>query len=41
MPDEELLVALISISTGIEDVTALGAPEEIGRKLLACHDELA
>jgi hypothetical protein len=43
-PDEEekkLLSALIVISTGVEDVTKLGVPVEVGRKLLQCYNDLA
>lgn len=42
LPDEEkkLIGALISISTGVEDVDVLGVPPDVGRKLLACYDEL-
>ena len=44
LPDEEekkLLAALISISTGVEDVTKLGVPVEVGRRLLECYDNLS
>ena len=43
LPDEDekkLLAALISISTGVEDWTVLGAPPDVGRKLLDCYDSL-
>lgn len=43
LPDEEekkLLSALIVISTGVEDVGKLNVPEEVGRRLLQCYDEL-
>jgi len=43
LPDEDekkLLGALISISTGVEDVDALGVPADVGLKLLACYDAL-
>ena len=43
LPDEgekKLLGALISMSTGVEDVEKLGVPVEVGRKLLACYDAL-
>jgi hypothetical protein len=43
LPDEDekkLLGALIAISTGVEDAEALGVPVDVGRKLLACYDEL-
>lgn len=42
-PDEDekkLLSALIVISTGVEDVTKLGVPVEVGRRLLQCYDDL-
>lgn len=43
LPDEEekkLLCALIVISTGVEDVGKLKVPEEVGRRLLQCYDDL-
>lgn len=43
LPDEEerkLLGALIVISTGVEDVTKLSVPAEVGRKLLECYDNV-
>ena len=43
LPEEDekkLLAALLAISTGVEDVEALGVPVEVGRKLLACYDAL-
>lgn len=43
LPDEEektLLGALIVISTGVEDVSKLGVPVEVGRRLLECYDDL-
>jgi hypothetical protein len=43
LPDEDekkLIAALISISTGVEDVEVLGVPTDVGRKLLACYDAL-
>jgi len=43
LPDEDekkLLGALLSISTGVEDVEVLGVPADVGRKLLACYDAL-
>lgn len=43
LPDEEerrLLGALIAISTGVEDVTRLNVPVEVGRRLLQCYDDL-
>jgi hypothetical protein len=44
LPDEEekkLIGALIAISTGVEDVAKLGVPAEVGRRLLACYDDLS
>jgi hypothetical protein len=44
LPDEDekkLLGALLAISTGVEDVSKLGVPAEVGRRLLACYDDLA
>jgi hypothetical protein len=43
LPDDEekkLLGALIAISTGVEDVTKLNVPVEVGRRLLQCYDDL-
>ena len=42
LPNEEerkLLAALIAISTGIEDVSKLNVPVEVGRRLLKCYDD--
>jgi hypothetical protein len=44
LPDDEerkLLAALVAIYTGVEHVTRLGVPAEVGRRLLACFDGLA
>lgn len=44
LPNEEerkLLGALITISTGVEDVTKLNVPEEVGRRLIHCYDDPA
>ena len=44
LPSEEerkLLGALIAISTGIEDVSKLNVPVEVGRKLIECYDDPA
>ena len=38
--EKKLLGALIAISSGVEDVEKLGVPADVGRKLLACYDEL-
>ena len=43
LSDEEerkLIAVLISISTGVENVDVFDVPTEVGRKLLACYDEL-
>ncbi len=43
LPEEDekkLLAALISISTGVEDLAVLGVPPDVGRKLLDCYDSL-
>ena len=43
LPDDDerkLLAALIAISTGVEDVSKLKVPVEVGRKLLQCYDDL-
>jgi hypothetical protein len=39
--EKKLISALISISTGVGDLEALGVPVDIGRKLLACYDGLS
>ena len=39
--ERELLAALIVISTGVRDVSMLGMPAEVGRRLLACYDDLS
>ena len=43
LPEEDekkLIGSLIAISIGVEDVRKLGVPEDVGRKLLECYDEL-
>ena len=43
LPDEDeakLITALIMISTGVDDVNALGVAPDVGQKLLACFDAL-
>lgn len=43
LPDEDekkLIGALISVSTGVEDLAVLGVPPDVGRKLLDCYDNL-
>jgi hypothetical protein len=42
LPNEEerkLLGALVAISTGVEDVSKLNVPAEVGRRLIACYDD--
>jgi hypothetical protein len=41
--DEErrLLGALIAISTGVEDVSKLNVPVEVGRRLVRCYEDSA
>jgi hypothetical protein len=44
LPNEEerkLVGALIAISTGIEDVSKLNVPVEVGRRLVQCYDDPA
>ena len=44
LPNEEerkLLGALIAISTGIEDVSKLNVPVDVGRRLVRCYDDPA
>ena len=38
--EKQLVAALIAISTGVDDAAGLGVPADVGRKLLACYDEL-
>ena len=43
LPDDEekkVLGALIAISTGVDDEEKLGVPSDVGRRLMACYDEL-
>jgi hypothetical protein len=43
-PDEEernLLVALMAISMGMEDVSKLNVPAEVGRRLVQCYENPA
>ena len=35
--EKKLIGALIAISTGVNDVSVLGVPEDVGRKLLECY----
>ncbi len=40
LPDDQeqkLLAALVSISSGVEDLEKLGVPIEVGRRLLTCY----
>ena len=44
LPNEEerqMLGALIAISTGVEDVSELNVPVEVGRRLVRCYDDPA
>lgn len=40
--DEErsLVAATIAISSGVDDVAKLNVPEEVGRRLIQCYDDL-
>lgn len=38
--EKKLIGALIGISTGIDDVSKLNVPVEVGQQLLQCYDEL-
>jgi len=38
--EKKLIAALIAISTGAEDVKALGVAEDVGTRLLECYDSL-
>ena len=38
--EKKLIAALITISTGVEDVSVLRVPPDVGQKLLQCYDEL-
>jgi hypothetical protein len=43
LSDEEernLLAAVIALSTGVDDVAKLKVPEEVGRRLIQCYDDL-
>ena len=44
LPDEEerkLLCALVAISTGVEDLSKLNVPVEVGRRLVQCYENPA
>jgi hypothetical protein len=38
--EKKLITALIAISTGLEDLSKLNVPVEVGRKLLQCYESL-
>ena len=38
--EKQLIAALVSISTGVTDLAALGVPPEFGRELLDCYNHL-
>ena len=43
LPDDQerhMLGALVAISTGIDDLSKLNVPQEVGRRLIECHKEL-
>ena len=43
LPDDaerKLLGALLSISTGVDDLSKLNVPAEVGRRLIQCYDAL-
>jgi len=43
LPDEDekkLLGALLAISAGVEDVSKMNVPVEVGKRLLQCYDDL-
>jgi hypothetical protein len=37
--ERKLLGALLAISTGIDDVSKLNVPAEVGRRLIQCYDD--
>jgi len=39
--EKKLVGALIAISAGMEDVSKLGVPVDVGRRLLECYDGLS
>jgi len=39
--EKKLIAALVSISSGVDDLEALGVPVDVGRKLLACYDSIS
>ena len=38
--EQKILGSLIAISTGVEDLSKLNVPVEVGRRLLQCYDDL-
>jgi hypothetical protein len=38
--EKKLIAALIAISTGVEDMSKLNVPVEVGRRLLQCYESL-
>ena len=38
--EQRLISALIAIAAGVDDVSRLGVPLEVGQRLLECYDEL-
>ena len=38
--EQKLISALVAISAGVDDVSKLGVPPEVGQQLLACYDGL-
>jgi len=38
--EKKLLAALVMVSTGVEDVSMLKVPTEVGCRLLQCYDDL-
>jgi hypothetical protein len=36
--ERKLLGALVAISTGVEDVSKLNVPVEVGRRLVQCYE---
>jgi hypothetical protein len=39
--ERKLLGALIAISTGVDDLSKLGVPAEVGSRLVQCYDDPA
>ena len=38
--EKRLISALIAIAAGVDDVSRLGVPPDVGQRLLECHDGL-